>query len=88
VNWTATGGRLLGAVSSPSSPWAIDEFVECYVCWREECATARTAYEHWVSVEPADRALAFAAYSEALDREEHAARDYGECAERIARSTP
>jgi hypothetical protein len=86
MNWTATSARIVGALSEPSSPWASDEFVECYVCWREESATVRTAYEHWVSVEPADRALAFAAYSAALDREERAARDYGECAERIART--
>lgn len=86
MNWTTTTKWTPGAVSEPSSPWAVDEFVECYACWREESATVRSAYEHWLSVEPGDRELAFAAYLAALDREEHAARDYSECAERISRS--
>jgi hypothetical protein len=64
--------------------WAIEEFVECYACWREESAGVRSAYEHWVSVAPGDRPLAFAAYVAALDREERAARDYGDCADRVA----
>jgi len=64
--------------------WTIDEFVESYACWREESAGVRSAYEHWRSVDAGDRVLAFAAYVAALDREERAARDYGECAERVA----
>lgn len=64
--------------------WTMDEFVESYACWREESAAVRSAYDHWLSVEPRDRPLAFAAYTAALDREERAARDYGECAERVA----
>jgi hypothetical protein len=84
MNWPATKEWNPAAVREQSSPWAVDEFVECYACWREESAAVRSAYEHWQSVEPHDQSLAFAAYVAALDREEHAARDYGACAERIA----
>jgi hypothetical protein len=66
------------------SPWLVGEFVESYACWREESATVREAYERWSSAEVGDRALAWAAYGAALDREQHAADAYRECAERFA----
>ena len=63
-------------VHSRSDP--IDTLVNTYVDWREECRTLRSAYERWSSVPDADRALAFAAYRAALDREEHASRMYAD----------
>jgi hypothetical protein len=72
------------APSTPASPWLVDEFVESYARWREESAAVRSAYEHWASAELRDRGLASTAYRAALDREEHAAHAYRECAERIA----
>jgi hypothetical protein len=64
-------------------PALADEFVEGYLYWREESVAVRSAYERWRGVLRQDRALAFAAYSAAIDREEHAARVFRECAERI-----
>jgi hypothetical protein len=69
------------------SPWLVDEFVDSYVGWREESVAARNAYEAYTGQHGDDRALAFAAYQAALDREERAARAYQECTERIAGRT-
>jgi hypothetical protein len=49
-----------------------DEFIESYVCWREACDDVRTAYRRWTTCNQSERALGFAAYRAALDREEHA----------------
>jgi hypothetical protein len=67
------------------SPWLESEFVECYGRWREECTAVRLAYERWRDAEPNVEPLAYAAYFAALDREDHAAADYRDCADRIAR---
>jgi hypothetical protein len=65
------------------TPLLADEFVEGYLCWREESAAVEHAYEQWRSVTRRDRTVAFAAYRAALDREEHAARVFHDCAERV-----
>ncbi len=54
----------------------IDELMETYVDWREECLSLWSAYQLWSSVPSPDRALAFAAYRAALDREEAACQAY------------
>jgi hypothetical protein len=54
----------------------VDEAIEGYVRWREDCAAVRDAYSRWASVPREDRAGAFVAYTEALDREERSARAY------------
>lgn len=56
----------------------VDELLESYLSWREECAALEVAYERWIRAAEADRACAFAAYSAQLDLEEHAARCYEE----------
>jgi hypothetical protein len=65
------------------APWLADEFIEVYLCWREESVAVESAYERWRVVRPGDRALAFAAYRAALDREEHATRVFRDAVERI-----
>ena len=50
--------------------------MDLYVEWREQCAAVAQAYERWTEVPAPDRGLAFAAYSEALDREELASSLY------------
>jgi hypothetical protein len=55
-------------------PWRTDEFLDTYVCWREECELVAGAYESWRGATGTDRKLAFAAYRAALDREHQAAR--------------
>jgi hypothetical protein len=66
------------------SPWLEGEFVACYARWRAACAGLRNAYDHWTRVEWDAQPFAFAAYTAALDREERAAAEYRECADRIA----
>jgi hypothetical protein len=65
------------------TPVLADEFVDGYLCWREESAAVEDAYERWRGVTQRDRTVAFAAYRAALDREEHAARVFHDCAERV-----
>jgi hypothetical protein len=65
--------------------WAIDEMLERYISWREECAAARTAYQQWADSERRERGLAYAGYLAALDREERAARTYAGHVERVSR---
>jgi hypothetical protein len=57
-------------------PEVIDRLIELYCCWREECAGVHAAYERFSSAAADDRALTFAAYTAALDREAAASRSY------------
>jgi hypothetical protein len=64
----------------------VDEAMERYVEWREECLAVEHAYANWAS-SPSDTAeLPFAAYSAALDREQSAATVYRRAIERLAKS--
>jgi hypothetical protein len=62
---------------------AVDRFVAAYVDWREECIAAREAYRRCDATRGQDHGHAFAAYFDALDREEQAAAEYEACAERV-----
>jgi hypothetical protein len=54
----------------------IDDTLDAYDDWREECAAVELAYRRW-STAPADgSALAFAIYVAALDREQRASNVY------------
>jgi hypothetical protein len=66
-------------------PEVIDDLMEIYVDWREECLGLTTAYERWSSVPFRERDLAFAAYQAALDREEQASAVYADRLVRIKR---
>jgi hypothetical protein len=61
----------------------VDEVIEGYVIWREDCAAVRDTYSRWASVPPEDAASAFIAYTEALDREERSARAYARLIGRV-----
>jgi hypothetical protein len=63
--------------------WAIDELLQCYVSWREECHGVRLAYRRWIDSERAEGRLAYAGYVAALDREERAAHAYADHLERF-----
>jgi hypothetical protein len=54
----------------------VDDLLDAYLSWREECAALDAAYGSWIGAAESERALAFAAYSAQLDLEEHAARCY------------
>jgi hypothetical protein len=72
-------------VKTQIRPEVIDDLMEIYVDWREECLWLSAAYERWLSVPVAERELAFAAYGAALDREEQASAVYADHVDRIAR---
>jgi hypothetical protein len=61
----------------------IDEMIDGYVSWREECAVVEASYENWCRADREDRRLAFTAYTAALDREESAAASYRAFVERL-----
>jgi hypothetical protein len=54
----------------------VDEAMDAYVDWREECIRVWDADRLWLSAARGDAALAFRAYLAALDREERAAEVY------------
>jgi hypothetical protein len=60
----------------------VDEAIDAYVDWREECTRVSDAYDYWLGAVRADTALSFWAYMAALDREQRASEIY---AERIGR---
>jgi hypothetical protein len=64
---------------------AIDELLEAYVAWREECQAVWLADQLWIASDRGERRLAYAAYVAVLDREERAAGVYAEAVERVAR---
>lgn len=57
----------------------VDEVIDAYVDWREECAEVQDAYRRWTQASVADAELAFSGYRAALDREESASRAYAAC---------
>jgi hypothetical protein len=61
----------------------LDDAVYAYVDWREECTAVWYAYRRWEEASTADAALAFGAYTAALDREESAAKVYAELMRRV-----
>lgn len=62
----------------------VDEAIEAYVDWREECAQLWDAYERWARAPKIDAAGTFSAYRAALDREECASHAYADLLARLA----
>jgi hypothetical protein len=63
----------------------VDEAMERYVEWRQECAAVEDAYTNWSSAPARDAELPYAAYGAALDREQSAAALYGRALVRLER---
>lgn len=61
----------------------VDEAVDAYADWREECVAVWDAYGRWKSAPTADAPLAFAAYAAALDIEEQASVVYASAMLRV-----
>ena len=61
----------------------IDEMMDRYVDWREQCIALRNTYERWSTGPVAERKLAFATYRAALDLEEHASLVYADRINRL-----
>jgi hypothetical protein len=72
-------------MAAPVRPELIDELIDSYVEWREECLFLEDAYDLWASGSAEDRTLAFAAYRAALDREQQASSVYAARCNRIER---
>jgi hypothetical protein len=84
LNWTFPRSLSGGETAAEAEARLADAFLEAYIDWRDECLIVEMAYERW-QIEPhPDRAIAFAAYRAALDREEHAAGMFRERTARIA----
>jgi hypothetical protein len=64
-------------------PELVDRLIELYCDWRSECWAVRSAYAQFTDSSPDDRALAYAAYRAALDREEAAADVYADQLQKI-----
>jgi hypothetical protein len=62
----------------------VDEAIEAYVDWREECAAVWDASDRWGNIPRVDAAVAFSASRAALDREECASHAYAGVLARIA----
>jgi hypothetical protein len=63
----------------------VDEAMDGYVEWREECVRVWDAYHRWLGAVRPDAALASRAYVAALDREERAAEVYAGLISRLDR---
>jgi hypothetical protein len=61
----------------------VDEAIDAYVDWREECAGVWDAYERWARAPRIDAEGTFSAYRAALDREECASHAYADLLARI-----
>jgi hypothetical protein len=66
----------------------IDGFVDSWVSWREASEDVRTAYRWWSDCAQPHRALAFAVYRAALEREQQAASIHSDWAQRIGALGP
>jgi hypothetical protein len=60
-----------------------DAAVETYLAWRDECDALEDAYGRWIRAGESEGALAFAVYSAALEREEHASEVYARVIQRV-----
>ncbi len=61
----------------------VDEAVDAYVDWREECLVVWDAYGRWTGAPTVDARLAFVAYTAALEIEEQACAVYSSVIRRI-----
>lgn len=70
-------------MSARVRPELVDRLIELYCQWRSQCWDVRAAYERFTAATADDRAVAYAAYRAALDREESAADAYAEQITRV-----
>jgi hypothetical protein len=68
--------EIMYAPSVEIDPDLIDHLIELYCDWRVAHAQVAGAYERFCAASVADRAIAFAAYGAALDREQCACEAY------------
>jgi hypothetical protein len=61
----------------------VDEAMNAYAGWRDQCGAVELAYGHWATSRGSDAAVWYTAYSAALDREERAAERYARLSLRV-----
>ncbi|HSZ04924.1 MAG TPA: hypothetical protein VK778_06950 [Solirubrobacteraceae bacterium] len=61
----------------------VNETMDAYLGWREQCGAVWIAYSRWSAARPCDAGLWHAAYWAALDREERAAERYANLIRRL-----
>jgi hypothetical protein len=61
----------------------VNQAMDAYAGWRDQCSAAERAYRCWVAARGADADAWYAAYCAALDREERAAERYAETLRRV-----
>jgi hypothetical protein len=71
-------------MASDADTQLIDEAMDAYVEWREECVAVWDAFARRANAPGTDDATAFSAYRAALDREECASNAYAVVLARIA----
>ena len=72
------GRRVVGAAGPQIRPELVDRMIDLYCDWRSESAAVEAAYQRFSDAAGSERAVAFAAYMAALDREESACASYAE----------
>jgi hypothetical protein len=68
-------------------PWQqrlVDDMVDAYGEWRDECAAVQAAYDLWTNAAAQDELLAFVAYQAALDKEERSSEVYADLVHRVS----
>jgi len=66
--------------------WLVDQLVEAYVEWREECSAVWVAYFNWSDAAARHAADLYATYSSALNREQRASEQYARLLRRVGAS--
>jgi hypothetical protein len=68
----------MSALGVQVRPELVDRMIDLYCEWRTSCEEVRVRYERFLDALPSDRAVAFAAYMAALDREQSVCESYAE----------
>jgi hypothetical protein len=63
-------------MNTPNEKQLVDEAIDAYVDWRQECAAVWDAYQSWAQASVDEDKVAFSGYRAALDREERASHVY------------
>ncbi len=66
----------------------VEEAMDAYLGWREECAAATEAYRRWADAATGGQATAWREYELARDREERASTHYLEMVQRVEETEP
>ena len=69
-------GEMVNRRAADLRPDLVDLLIDLYCDWRTACAEVWAAYERLNSASASERAVAFAAYTAALDREQSACESY------------